>query len=193
MFFFWLCDKIIPMPVKTDKRTANLFIAGGYCLVALIILVNYLGQTDSRERTRPTFVSSLISEPAEPAAAKGSDSLQRQLEEEKRINLEMRDVIRRLQYAVASQLASVTSRLEADEPEDLSIPTLRDDLIESAMSKQKNPFVPGKNPFAPFLEREVGNPVETNSDSQFSVLQCDPRLPFVFSGSNSHNGYYSNF
>jgi len=179
------------MPVKTDKRTANLFIAGGYCLVALIILVNYLGQTDTRERARSASTASGYVEPMQ--APKSSDSVQRQLEEEKRINQEMRDVIRRLQQAMTSQIASVSSKLEAAEPDDLTIPALRDDLIETAATQQKNPFIPGKNPFAPILERSSVNSVDMVTDSQFSILQCDPRLPFVFSGANSRNGYYSNF
>lgn len=174
------------MPVKSDKRTSNLFIAGGYCLVAIIILFNYLGQTDSKDRVRPVQPTS------EAPAAPGSDSISRQLEEEKRLNLEMRDIIRRLQGAIKDP-AAVSAMPENEQPtaeNSLVIPELKDDLGGS-FKKVSNPFIPGKNPFAA-PRSEMATTENAESFSQFSNVQCNSKMPFVFSASNSTSGYFSN-
>lgn len=175
------------MLVKTDKRTSNLFIAGGYCLVAIIILFNYLGQTDSKDRARPAQTA------AESASAASSDSIVRQLEEEKRLNLEMREIIRRLQGAIKNPAAVET--LPADKQQlsesSMSIPELKNDLIDGSFKKVSNPFIPGKNPFAA-PRSEMATAEDADSFSQFSNIQCDSRMPFVFSASNSTSGYFSN-
>jgi len=175
------------MLVKTDKRTSNLFIAGGYCLVAIIILFNYLGQTDSKDKARPAQPA------AESVSAASSDSIVRQLEEEKRLNLEMREIIRRLQGAIKNPAAVATLPDDQQQlPESsMSIPELKNDLIDGAFKKVSNPFIPGKNPFAA-PRSEVSTAEDADSFSQFSNIQCDSRMPFVFSASNSTSGYFSN-
>ncbi len=177
------------MTVKTDRRTSNLFIAGGYCLVAIIILFNYLGQSDSKDRTRAAVASAGSSDAAQPG--KNDDSLARQLEEEKRLNLEMRDIIKRLQGAISDPSATASSQQHAHGPGDFSIPRLRDDLIDNAFKNSANPFIPGKNPFAA-ARPNTDSAAEMAPVTQFSTMQCDPRLPFIFSGSNTSSGYFSN-
>lgn len=175
------------MLVNSDKRTSNLFIAGGYCLVAIIILFNYLGQTDSKDRSRPAQPV------AESASAASSDSIARQLEEEKRLNLEMREIIRRLQGAIKDPTGIAT--LPADQqdlPENsMVIPELKNDLIDGSFKKVSNPFIPGKNPFAA-PRSEMVTAEDADSFSQFSNIQCNSKMPFVFSASNSTSGYFSN-
>lgn len=179
------------MPVKSDKRTSNLFIAGGYCLVAVIILFNYLGQSETKDRARSTVIPAAQTE---TPVVKSSDSFARQLEEERRLNLEMREIIRRLQGAVGAG-ESVDAEV-VREPEsrngDVSIPQLNNQLIEDAFSKHSNPFIPGKNPFA--APSPAKNQVtQAKPGEHFLSLKCDPRLPFVFTGANTRSEYFSNF
>ncbi|MDD3147248.1 MAG: hypothetical protein PHD82_08100 [Candidatus Riflebacteria bacterium] len=181
------------MPVKSDKRTSNLFIAGGYCLVAVIILFNYLGQSDTKDRLRST----LLPTSQTAAAAKSPDNFARQLEEERRLNQEMREIIKRLQGAVGgvagnTGTVNVASARVPESVDDTSIPELKDQLIEAAFSKQSNPFIPGKNPFAlPSIAKEQAG--MSKPGEHFLLLKCDPRLPFVFTGANTRSEYYSNF
>ncbi len=175
------------MPVKSDKRTSNLFIAGGYCLVAVIILFNYLGQTDSKDKTRAAQFSS------EPVVTVDKDAVSRQLEEEKRLNLEMREIIRRLQGAIKDPTAVAASPADQQTQTEGSmvIPELKNELIDGAFKKVSNPFIPGKNPFAaPRSEMVMAE--DSDSFSQFSNIQCNSKMPFVFAASSSTSGYFSN-
>ncbi len=177
------------MAVKSDKRTSNLFIAGGYCLVAVIILFNYLGQSDIKDRTRATVITASS---GDTAKAPQPDDFSRQLEEERRLNQEMRDIIRRLQSSGGVAPAASGESSPVVEPgKDFSLPELDYALIESAIKEQSNPFIPGKNPFA--APSKVKQVAESKSVEQFNSLQCDPQLPFIFSGANSRVEFNSNF
>ncbi len=176
------------MPLKSDKRTSNLFIAGGYCLVAIIILFNYLGQTDSKDKTRTAQSSFESSSPG------NTDSISRQLEEEKRLNLEMREIIRRLQGSIkdpAAAQATIAADQQMQAEGSVVIPELKNDLIDGSFKKVSNPFIPGKNPFAA-PRSEMATAEDADSFSQFSNIQCNSKMPFVFSASNSTSGYFSN-
>ena len=175
------------MPVKSDKRTSNLFIAGGYCLVAIIILFNYLGQTDSKDKTRVAQTSSEAASPID------RDSISRQLEEEKRLNLEMREIIRRLQGAIKdpAAVAAIPAGQQLPAESSMVIPELKDELIDGAFKRASNPFIPGKNPFAA-PRSEVSTTEDSDSFSQFSNIQCNSKMPFVFAASSSTSGYFSN-
>ncbi|HNX75642.1 MAG TPA: hypothetical protein PLM07_01450 [Candidatus Rifleibacterium sp.] len=178
------------MAAKSDRRTSNLFIAGGYCLVAIIILFNYLGQSDVKDRSRASVTPVTTTSVAPNTGS--VDNFSRQLEEERRLNQEMRDIIRRLQSSPGAITSSAEAAEKPSPDSDYSIPDLNNALIKSALAEHANPFIPGKNPFAaPSPLRESAN---TNSPAEhFLSLRCDPRLPFVFNGANSRAEFYSNF
>ncbi|MDD2998027.1 MAG: hypothetical protein PHV05_03125 [Candidatus Riflebacteria bacterium] len=178
------------MATKTDKRTSNLVIAAGYCLVAIVILFNYLGKADLKIHKQNGRSS--MSADAGPA----SEALSRQLEEEKRVNLEMRDMIRRLQSILGEKgsklevaQASHESVVSADP---FAIPVLDRQLLDNLTKPRSNPFIPGKNPFGVAQRAEAG--VVAGVDFvPANALICDPRLPFIITGSNSKSGYFANF
>ena len=179
------------MAAKSDRRTSNLFIAGGYCLVAVIILFNYLGQTDVKDRSRVNVTPTSTTAVAPNSGS--ADNFARQLEEERRLNQEMRDIIRRLQSSPGAALdTTAETPVPAAQGGDYSIPELNNALIQSALAEHANPFIPGKNPFAaPSTVREsatINSPAE-----HFLSLRCDPRLPFIFNGANTRAEFYSNF
>lgn len=176
------------MPNKTDKRSSNLVIAAGYCLVALIILFNYLGKSDLKIYKNGRSARSLDT-------ALPDEALSRQLEEEKRVNLEMRDMIRRLQSIVGDQgskpeHAQAEQSSVTDDP--FSIPALDRHLLDNLTRPRSNPFIPGKNPFGVSQRPESGIVAGVDFVPNNS-LTCDPRLPFVITGSNSKSGYFANF
>jgi hypothetical protein len=181
--------------MKTDKRTSNLFIAGGYCLVAVIILFNYLGQAVSRERTSAhpaPYVDPQIYQPSQ-----GSENvLARQLDEEKRVNLEMREMLSRMQSAIGDRrIGAATDALPAipETVSTLDIPDIHVDFTEKAEQKSTNPFIPGKNPFAPAIRNEDTTANTILDPQMIQALRSDPKLPFYISGANSGFGFYSNF
>ncbi len=177
------------MAVKSDKRTSNLFIAGGYCLVAVIILFNYLGQTDSKDRVRANVITASSGEPSTVAKP---DDFSRQLEEERRLNQEMRDIIRRLQSSGGNVPVAPGETVPVVDPgKDFTLPELDHALIESAIKEHSNPFIPGKNPFA--APSKVKQVAEAKSGEQFNSLHCDPKLPFIFFGANTRVEFNSNF
>lgn len=188
------------MAVKTDKRASNLFIAGGYCLVAIIILFNYLGQSDSKDREK---VESITVATQGASSQIGADALSSQLEEEKRINLEMREMIRRLQGAIGNQTVPLETAgaVEPVEPVEIAavaqsifqIPEIKQHIIEDFAKKRSNPFIPGKNPFVAARSSEDPASVGALDNALLPSLQCDPRLPFVITGANSKSGYFANF
>lgn len=172
--------------MRADKRTSNLFIAGGYCLVAIIILLNYLGQANVKDK--------VMVKPAESDVSAVDDSvLARQLKEEKRVNLEMREMLTRLQGAISDpQRVSLQQPLQVTPSAagKYDIPDINYDLLD-ATRPRSNPFIPGKNPFAA-PTREEAAPAVANKGLE-STLRCDPRLPFVISGASSRSGFFSNF
>jgi hypothetical protein len=175
------------MAKRTDKRTSNLIIAGGYCLVAVIILFNYLGQT-SRTRTAGQIVSVV------PATAEGNDlqSLRKQLEEEKKVNSEMRTLLRQIQRTGSIVPAQKTGSQNPIQDLDKSLPELNTDLLQVALKPRQNPFTPGKNPYAPIRKTEsIQKPVSSGFPFARS-LKCDPRLPYLFSGANSASMFLGN-
>ena len=176
--------------MRADKRTSNLFIAGGYCLVAIIILLNYLAQANVKDK--------VVVKPAESDVSALDDSvLARQLKEEKRVNLEMREMLTRLQGALSdpqrvSSQSPLQSPLQAAPAAGgrYDIPDINYDLLD-ATRPRANPFIPGKNPFAAPTRKEAA-PAVANKGLE-STLRCDPRLPFVISGASSRSGFFSNF
>ncbi len=175
------------MAKRTDKRTSNLIIAGGYCLVAVIILFNYLGQT-SRTRTTGQIVSVV------PATSEGNDlqSLKKQLEEEKKVNSEMRSLLRQIQKTGNILSATKPGAHHVIQDLEKSLPELNTELLQMALKPRQNPFTPGKNPYAPIRKTEnIQKPVSSGFPFARS-LKCDPRLPYIFSGANSASAFLGN-
>lgn len=144
--------------------------------MAIIILFNYLGQTDSKDKARPAQPA------AESVSAASSDSIVRQLEEEKRLNLEMREIIRRLQGAIKNPAAVATLPDDQQQlPESsMSIPELKNDLIDGSFKKVSNPFIPGKTrlPLPDQKCRRPKMPTPFLSSRTFNVIR-ECRLSFL--------------
>lgn len=180
------------MAKKTDKRTSNLIIAGGYCLVAVIILLNYLGET-SRARSFSSNASESMFNGA--SQDKNINYLKKQLEEEKKVNSEMRSLLRQIQKtgtdkrAIPLPVRSLNAAFVAiNEP----LPELNLELLKRATTYRPNPFIPGKNPYAPNSKREDSNKVISTSFPFRESLKCDSRLPFLISGANTQADFLGN-
>ncbi len=172
--------------MKPDKRTSNLFIAGGYCLVAIIILLNYLGQAEIKDKTS-VKTGDLQTAPADESA------LSRQLKEEKRVNMEMREMLTRLQGLISDPQRQNLQQSGENSPQvsgRYEIPEINYALLD-AERPRSNPFIPGKNPFAMATKSEAEVTVVNRGPG--ASLRCDPKLPFVISGSGVRSGYISNF
>jgi hypothetical protein len=174
------------MANKTNKKTSNLIIAGGYCLVAIIILVNYLNET-SRNRQ---FKKAKTSPEIETSEKKQYVSLQRQLEEEKKINREMRNLLRQIQEQSSKNGKKLQQSAAVLKNADNILPELNLDLLKALSKTRKNPFIPGKNPFAPssvHLQAKSSAP-----GKQVEFFTCDPDLPFLISGADENAEYLGN-
>lgn len=172
--------------MRTDKKTSNLFIAGGYCLVAVIILLNYLGQSGVKEK--------VIARTADITVARADEgTLARQLKEEKRVNLEMREMLTRLQGLLSDPQRMILDQPVASTQQTggrYEIPALNYELLNTTRPKT-NPFIPGKNPFAAVNRKEVATMVANRGLG--AALRCDPNLPYIISGSGAHSRFISNF
>ncbi|MDN5279790.1 MAG: hypothetical protein PWR01_3755 [Clostridiales bacterium] len=179
------------MAKKTDKRTSNLIIAGGYCLVAIIILLNYLGESS---RARKMADRASVSTQIESEYDQNFEKLQKQLEEEKKVNLEMRSLLRQLQRNGSGVMKSaaahtfVGGKIDFDEP----LPRLNVEALKRALQPKQNPFIPGKNPYAPDSKREDANKVVSTVFPFKNSLKCDPNLPFLISGANTDSVFLGN-
>ncbi|MGM0598527.1 MAG: hypothetical protein ACQETH_01805 [Candidatus Rifleibacteriota bacterium] len=173
------------MAKQTDKKTSNLIIAGGYCLVAIIILVNYLNET-SRNRQ----FKKVARKPGIEASEKGQYAfLQRQLEEEKKVNREMRSLLRQIQERSSNNgknQQSVSTLKNADN----ILPELKLDLLKGLSKSRKSPFIPGKNPFAPSSMHLQTKPSAPGKQVEFFTF--DPDLPFLISGADENAIYLGN-
>lgn len=182
--------------MKTDKRTSNLFIAAGYFLAAIIILFNYLGQSMRKDHqtSAPVSRSSTFDFSASGRSPVNLDALTRQLEEEKRVNHEMREMIRQMQSSLNSEPGAAVSAAGVHLTDgSLELPSINSDIESEFNRKKTSPFIPNKNPFA-----QARKPEEMATEkpvAQFigQSLVSDPRLPFFISGANSRSGFKGNF
>lgn len=186
--------------MKTDKRTSNLFIAAGYFLVAIVILFNYLGQTLKKEQTSiaaPVARSAAFDFKAgiQPQQSQPNlDALTRQLNEEKRVNLEMREMIRQLQNSFHTESGGEATAQNVFSSENtLELPSIRTDIENELKRKRTNPFIPDKNPFAPARKFEELAGRKNLEPYIGKALICNPRLPFFISGANSSSSFSANF
>jgi hypothetical protein len=204
------------MSITTDKRKVNFIIACGYCLFIIIILFNYLTKTSKRstyrEGTRRAHENSEL-------YTAGND-LENQLNEQKRMNKEMREMLIDIQNAKSNTSPAsnkkvivpskadgpVTANISAKpaksatkvmlNPLDVSSAVLPEIDSELDQKFKKNivcPFNLDRNPFAsPEAVTAVSDVDENISFPGHSVI-CNPILPYVFSSSNSDYRVISNY
>jgi hypothetical protein len=173
------------MARKTDKRTSNLIIAGGYCLVAIIILLNYLGETSRL----PGRLSGVAANKLTQAADQNFFNLQKQLAEEKKVNAEMRVLLRELQKDGVTRQKRDAVFYEAINLND-PLPKLNTELLKKSFRPRPNPFIPGKNPYAPFSKDQLK--IVKQSFPFANALRPDANLPFLISGADSNVQYLGN-
>lgn len=202
------------MSVTTDKRKVNFIIACGYCLFVIIILFNYLTKTSKRstyrEGTRRAHDNS-------ESYTAGND-LENQLNEQKRMNKEMREMLIDIQNAKSNNKfvtsnsnpvgssntsGSVSSiamenTFKTIAPQELdansaSLPEI-DSGIENKFKKNiVCPFNLDRNPFASPEAGTVVADVDENISFPGHSVICNPILPYVFSSSNSDYRVISNY
>ena len=196
------------MSVTTDKRKVNFIIACGYCLFVIVILFNYLTKTTKRttyrEGTRRAHDTSEV-------YTAGND-LENQLNEQKRVNKEMREMLIDIQNAKVNNqsgglnntigVMQASPKVESSvkpifqKPVDIktvSLPELNSDIDGKFKKNRVCPFNLERNPFAsPEAVSEVSADDENISFPGHSVI-CNPILPYVFSSSNSDYRVISNY
>ena len=202
------------MSVTTDKRKVNFIIACGYCLFVIIILFNYLTKTSKRstyrEGTRRAHENSEL-------YTAGND-LENQLNEQKRMNKEMREMLIDIQNAksnnkfvtsnsnvvsssdtqvpVQTRTVDNTAKTLAPQPLDANSAALPeiDSGIENKFKKNVVcPFNLDRNPFASPEAGTVVADVDENISFPGHSVICNPILPYVFSSSNSDYRVISNY
>ena len=202
------------MSVTTDKRKVNFIIACGYCLFVIIILFNYLTKTSKRstyrEGTRRAHENSEL-------YTAGND-LENQLNEQKRMNKEMREMLIDIQNAKSNNKfvtsnsnpvgssntpGSVSSiarenTFKTIAPQELdansaSLPEIDSGIENKFKTNIVCPFNLDRNPFAyPEAGTVVADVDENISFPGHSVIG-NPILPYVFSSSNSDYRVISNY
>lgn len=188
-----------------DKKKTNFIIACGYCLVVIVILINYLTTPSNkkpyRDGTKPAHLKN-------SALDKAGNDLESQLNETKRMNREMREMLLDIQNAkstnnrvnVASKnnASKATSR-EALRPvpvldmNSITLPELNSKIDEKFKTTDACPYIIGRNPFAsPVVVTDVSDTEEPITFPGHAVIS-NPKLPYVFSGSNSSLRIISNY
>jgi len=168
---------------KEERGSSNLVISVGYLVVAIIILVNYIGQKPEPQRSRlPQIV--IPPESVNPEV----EALQMKLEEERRKNKDMRKYLKEVQdimgnSTVGGEINSALPEIVVDTEDVLKhgLPTVRNDIVSS--SSKQNPFIPGKNPFLPFDHGKNHFVFKQTllAPSGFGI-RSDPKIPFLIKG-----------
>ena len=169
-----------------NKQRMNVkgMISLGYLFMAIIILFNYIGK-------KPDKVA------AHGAAGLGGltpdmQALKLELDEERRVNREMRRMLSQVQQALNKAPNGTAPGAQPSAPSfdfdavlENGLPEIRSDIGRSR--RKSSPFVPGKNPYLPFYARagqaEVPAPpvVEPSTVSGIDV-RCDPKIPYFLQG-----------
>ncbi len=190
-----------------NKKTANFIIACGYCLVVVVILINYLikppTKNQFREGTRPAHQKNA-------ALDKAGNDLESQLNETKRMNREMREMLLDIQNAKSANNRTKTASLRntsstANTPREalrpvpvldmnsIKLPELNSKIDEKFKTNETCPYIIGRNPFAsPVVVTDVSDTEEPITFPGHAVIS-NPKLPYVFSGSNSNLRIISNY
>lgn len=178
------------MAGKIDKRRSNFIIAAGYCLVAVIILFNYLGQSSLKSKGK-AFSPPVATEAGSASVVPDSD-IHHQLEEQKRVNQEMREMLRRLQEGYKGRKTPGAKAVASVFTKDFEIPELDEAMLKSLMTKHANPFIKGRNPFLPSQHQKPALESEILAGA-FKPLKADANLPFIISGANTAASFVANY
>ncbi len=188
------------MSTFTNKRKINFIIAIGYCFVVIVILFNYLSKssrrTTYREGTRRAHEEQQI-----------NNELENQLNEQKRMNKEMREMLIDIQNAKNEKPSNknevknnykqsnktVVKKATPLDINNYTIPKLDPKVEEKFKKNTLCPFNLDRNPFtSPIPVTEVSVTEESVNFPGQSVI-CNPILPFIFSSSNSDFQLISNY
>ncbi len=152
----------------------------GYTLAALIILFNFLGQ---KPEPKPKPGAIEIQFPTD------YESLKSQLEEKRRENGRLKEMLEELQKGFEGKQPvrnnfDISSVPEVD-PEKLlnqPIPTVRPEVFRPQSAR--NPFQPGKNPYLPFYDvTELASSSLPSPARTAFPFRTDSRIPFLLRGS----------
>lgn len=172
--------------VAGEKQRSQLFLGVGYLFVAGIILINYIGQRgDSRGITAVTgemAMSSYFSE---------AEVLRKRLEEERRLNSEMRKMVTEMQtYSGTTKTVEKAGfekapvRMTAADINNLAregFPPVVDKL--RIVTAKSSPFRVGRNPFVPFYGMGKTSKAVTADTTKVTIsLRADPVLPVLMQG-----------
>ncbi|MBP5469242.1 MAG: hypothetical protein J6Z11_08370 [Candidatus Riflebacteria bacterium] len=198
------------MSLTTDKRKINYFIACGYCLVILIILFNYLRtprKASFREGTRAAHSNNALNE--------ANKELENQLNEQKRMNKEMREMLIDIHNTQSTQNTLSTQSVNKNtnqltstsnksnevlsqtvkdiNTKSYELPQLSSDISNKFVNKGSYPFEVDKNPFA--LSEGITETIDNEDNLSFHghTVICNPILPYMFSSSNSDFKLISNY
>lgn len=178
------------MDANKKKKTANFIIALGYCLVAAIILLNYVS---GRKNNR---IKKIVSKKTNAIFSQSDfEYVRKQLKEEKRLNKEMRGALKTYQNAIKDTFAEKSySCASAKVSISETIPVLK---ALSRPKQLKSPFKKGKNPFIALNKRHFKTPNSiikgTNKLLVYPSLKSIPKIPFIISGSNDKINFASNY
>lgn len=172
--------------MAVEKQRSQLFLGVGYLFVAGIILINYIGQ---RSDTRGIAV--VANEQAMSSYFGEAEVLRKKLEEERRLNSEMRKMVTEIQtYAGTAEVAGksiqpkVPARMTPAEIERLvrsGFPSVTDNF--KVVTAKSSPFKVGRNPFVPFYGAgKTSRAVTADTAKVTMVLRADPVLPVLMQG-----------
>ncbi len=169
-----------------NSKNSNLIIGIGYCLVAVIILFNYLSSSRTPERIAK-IAKKYSSNPQESKIDGNFDYLKKQLEEEKKLNREMRDFIKTYQNVMASGDFNKVNQRVNNSMFSLgdNLPHLKEFEISFEKPISMIPFEMEKNPFSPLRMRKGADKVLPGSFPLANTLKCDPIVPFLIGGAGS--------
>ncbi len=172
--------------VAGEKQRSQLFLGVGYLFVAGIILINYIGQ-----RSEPRGIVAVTGEMAMSNYFGEAEVLRKRLEEERRLNTEMRKMVTEMQTYAGTERASgkagfekVPVRLTSADIDKLAregFPLVVDKL--RIVTAKSSPFRVGRNPFVPFYGMGKTSKAVTAETSKVTIsLRADPVLPVLMQG-----------
>ena len=168
--------------MKKQKMNMKGIISLGYLFMAIIILVNYIGKKGDRVAAHSGLPGSVLD--------RNVVSLKAELDEERRINREMRQMLSQVQHALKNapaQKNGASSEPASYNVEELlhkGLPELQVSFLKASASV--SPFKPGKNPYVPFYARKSQAEAPMNSMMSTNVsgmvVRSDPNIPFLLRG-----------
>lgn len=169
--------------MAVEKQKSQLFLGIGYLFVAGIILINYVGQRS--EPRGPLLRSDL----AMSSSFTEAEVLRKKLEEERRLNSEMRKMVAEIQTyagttAPRGKGAQQLERMTAFDIERLvreGFPSVTSSF--KSLVAKSSPFKVGRNPFVPFYGIGKTSRAATSDVMKVSMaLRAHPILPILMQG-----------